>query len=476
MGIDGIDYTIIVLYFFIVIYIGYYCMRKVSNFDDYAVAGRGLPMAIFFAAIAATLCGGGATIGRVSFMHTTGIVVFTGLIGVVINQVFSGLYIAGRVHNIKNVYSVGDLFGLYYGRAGRLMSSIVAFFFCLGMYGVQILAMGAILQTATGMDLLPAALISSLITLAYTWSGGMLAVTMTDAVQYVIIIVGVSLCGFLAIEQVGGFDAMMLTLQSNPHYAFNLEPFANWTPIQVTGLFLSFLLGEFCAPYFIQRYASTKSAKDSKAGVLIFSVHWIFFLATTAGIGLASMALQPNVRPDLAFTNLVRDVLPVGVTGLVLAALLAAVMSSGAAFINTTAIIYTRDIYNKFIKTDATQQELLRQSRLVTLLVGGVSIGVALAFQDVFGLMIYVFKLWPSAVIPPLLLGLLWGKMSPYAGAPAVVIGVLSCFLWSDKILGEPFGIPANVIGISLNCLTLFVVHQWTKRKAPQGMYVPEVL
>lgn len=118
-------------------------------------------MSIFFAAIAATLCGGGATIGSVSFMHTTGIVVFAGLIGVVINQIFSGLYIAGRVHNIKNVYSVGDLFGLYYGRAGRLVSSIVCFFFCLGLYGVQILAMGAILQTAVGIDLIPAALISS---------------------------------------------------------------------------------------------------------------------------------------------------------------------------------------------------------------------------------------------------------------------------------------------------------------------------
>ena len=72
------------------------------------------------------------------------------------------------------------------GRAGRLVSSIVCFFFCLGLYGVQILAMGAILQTATGISLIPAALIASIVTLAYTWSGGMLAVTMTDAVQYVI--------------------------------------------------------------------------------------------------------------------------------------------------------------------------------------------------------------------------------------------------------------------------------------------------
>ena len=477
MSIHWLDYAIIILYFFVVVYIVYWAMIKVPNFDDYAVAGRGLPMSLFFAAIAATLCGGGATIGRVSFMHTTGIVVFAGLIGVVINQIFSGLYIAGRVHNIKNVYSVGDLFGLYYGRAGRLVSSIVCFFFCLGLYGVQILAMGAILQTAVGIDLIPAALISSVITLAYTWSGGMLAVTMTDAVQYVIIIIGVSLCGYLAIDHLGGFDAMMATLNAMPRYENNLKLFSGWGPIQFAGLFLSFLFGEFCAPYFIQRYASTKSAKDSKAGVLIFSVHWIFFLATTAGIGLASMALQPDVKPDLAFTNLIRDVLPIGVTGLVLAALLAAVMSSGAAFINTACVVYTRDIYNKFINPAATQDQMLRQSRMSTLLVGGVSIGVAILFQDVFGLMIYIFKLWPSAIIPPLLAGLLWGKVSPYAGAPAVVIGVVSCFLWSDKVLGEPFGIPANLIGIGLNCLTLFVVHQMMKRRVPStGIYAPEVL
>ena len=418
MTIHWLDYAIIILYFFVVVYIGYWAMKKVTNFDDYAVAGRGLPMSIFFAAIAATLCGGGATIGRVSFMHTTGIVVFAGLIGVVINQIFSGLYIAGRVHNIKNVYSVGDLFGLYYGRAGRLVSSIVCFFFCLGLYGVQILAMGAILQTAVGIDLIPAALISSVITLAYTWSGGMLAVTMTDAVQYVIIIIGVSLCGYLAIDHLGGFDAMMATLNAMPRYESNLKLFSGWGPIQFAGLFLSFLFGEFCAPYFIQRYASTKSAKDSKAGVLIFSVHWIFFLATTAGIGLASMALQPDVKPDLAFTNLIRDVLPIGVTGLVLGgpARRRHVHRARPSSTPSCGRVHPRHLQQVHQSSAATQAQMLRQSRMSTLLVGGVSIGVAILFQDVFGLMIYIFKLWPSAIIPPLLAGLLWGKVSPYAG------------------------------------------------------------
>ena len=81
--------------------------------------------------------------------------------------------------------------------------------FCVGAFGVQILAMGAILQTATGISLIPAELIASIVTLAYTWSGGILAVTLTDAVQYVIIVIGVTLCGYLAIDHLGGFDAMI---------------------------------------------------------------------------------------------------------------------------------------------------------------------------------------------------------------------------------------------------------------------------
>ena len=94
-------------------------------------------MSIFFAAIAATLCGGGATIGRVSFMHTTGIVVFAGLIGVVINQIFSGLYIAGRVHNIKNVYSAQATFRCTTAAPGGSFPASCAFSSASGCTGCR---------------------------------------------------------------------------------------------------------------------------------------------------------------------------------------------------------------------------------------------------------------------------------------------------------------------------------------------------
>ena len=160
-----------------------------------------------------------------------------------------------------------------------------------------------------------------------------------------------------------------------------------------------------------------------------------------------------------------------------LAALLAAVMSSGAAFINTACVVYTRDIYNKFINPAATQDQMLRQSRMSTLLVGGVSIGVAILFQDVFGsLMIYIFSLW---------LGLSSAAAGRGLSARCVALrrgsrrglppASRSCFLWSDKVLGEPFGIPANLIGIGLNCSD--AVRRPSDDEAPRsstGIYAPK--
>ena len=293
-------------------------------------------------------------------------------------------------------------------------------------------------------------------TLAYTWSGGILAVTLTDAVQYVIIVIGVTLCAYLAIDHLGGFDAMMSILYSNPRFETNMKPLANWSLCPVP------------RPVFqlparrVLRAVTTSSVtpppsppSDSKNGLLIFGVHWIFFMATTAAIGLASMAIQPDVKPDLAFTNLIRDILPPGITGLVFGALLAAVMSTGAAMINTSAVIYTRDIYNKFINTAATQAQLLRQSRLSTL-VGrhlhrrGHHLPGRVRADDSTCSSCGLPPSFPLDVRPAL------GQDPPLRGRSSRHRGRLELLPVERQGAWEPFGIPANFIGIGMNCLVLF--------------------
>ena len=115
----------------------------------------------------------------------------------------------------------------------------------------------------------------------------------------------------------------------------------------------------------------------------LFSVYYIFFLATTAAIGIVSVCIQPSATPDLAMTSLVQTILPAGISGLVMAALLAAVMSTGDSLFNTGAVTFTRDIYNEFINPQATQRQLLVVSKAVTILLGIGATLFALVLPDV---------------------------------------------------------------------------------------------
>ena len=427
---DGqtIDIIVMIAYLACVVLIGYYS----------------IPAALIFGTIGATLCGGGATIGRISFVHKQGLIVFVALIGVVVCQIFSGLLIAPRVRQIgRNVYTISDLFGMYYGRAGRLSSSLVAFFFLMSMMGVQLLAMGRILETILNMDFVVATVLSTVITVTYTWAGGMIAVLLTDAVQFVVIALGLSIAAYLGLEQVGGLtNAVDIITSRSPESAMLLDFFRDdWSPLKLGAFFLAFMLGDMCTPYYIQRYATAASPKDSKVGVTLFSVYYIFFLATTAAIGIVSVCIQPSATPDLAMTSLVQTILPAGISGLVMAALLVV-------------------------------------SKAVTILLGIGATLFALVLPDVLGLMVHIYTIWGPAIIIPLFAGLLWGKLeerraSPYAGMPSILLGGLTALIWGP-VLGDPFGIPNNILGMAVCLITFLTVHLVTRSWEPKGIFAPE--
>ena len=117
---------------------------------------------------------------------------------------------------------------------------------------------------------------------------------------------------------------------------------------------------------------------------------------------------------------------------------------TGAGLLDTSSIVYARGICHKFVPSSRHAGGTV-SAIPSTPEDGTISIGEAILLQDVFGLRLRIFKLWLPAILPSLVCGMLQGKVSPCAGAPASSPG-LSLFLWSGKVLGEPFGIPANFI------------------------------
>ena len=309
---DGqtIDIIVMIAYLACVVLIGYYSMNQIEDFDDYAVAGRSIPAALIFGTIGATLCGGGATIGRISFVHKQGLIVFVALIGVVVCQIFSGLLIAPRVRQIgRNVYTISDLFGLYLGRAGRLSSSLVAFFFLMSMMGVQLLAMGRILETILNMDFVVATVLSTVITVTYTWAGGMIAVLLTDAVQFVVIALGLSIAAYLGLEQVGGLtNAVDIITSRSPESAMLLDFFRDdWSPLKLGAFFLAFMLGDMCTPYYnpTLRHGGVAQGQQGRRDPI---QRVLYFLSRDHRghrhrVGVHTAFRHPGSRHDLACTD-----------------------------------------------------------------------------------------------------------------------------------------------------------------------------
>ncbi|HSF18081.1 MAG TPA: sodium:solute symporter family protein, partial [Vicinamibacteria bacterium] len=184
MLVGTVDLTIILAYFTVVILIGFVSMRRTKGFEDYAVAGRRLPVVFLFATMAATATGGAATIGRASQSYQSGIVIFVATVGFVLNQLLSGLFLAPRMRAIGKLYTVGDVMGFYYGRAARALTGIFSFLYSVSLFGVQLLAMGRILQTITGLPLVPLLIASSALVIFYTGLGGIWAVIYTDLLQF----------------------------------------------------------------------------------------------------------------------------------------------------------------------------------------------------------------------------------------------------------------------------------------------------
>lgn len=474
-GMSIIDFVILIAYLIGILLIGFFSYRKVSSFQDYAVAGRTMPKALIFATLAATCIGGGATTGRVAYAFQTGVIIaFIGL-AAVLNHIIAGLFIAPKIREMPNVYTAGDIAAFYYGKSGRLITGIITFLFCAAMFGAQILAMGNILQVMTGLPLIPLIIGASAFVIIYTWAGGMVAVIYTDAIQFIVLVAGITLASVLALRGVGGMDALMANIPASRVALRGVVPVST-----VITLAVSYMFGEFMAPYFINRYASSDSSKTAMKSSVLFGIFYFFFVLMDCMIGLVGIITVPDTAPDAVMSMVILNSLPIGLTGLVFAALISAIMSSGDSILNTASIIFARDIYNKFINPKATEEKLLKVSKIGTLLIGIAGVAVALTATGVFEAMTGLYGYWAPSLVPPLAVAIIWGgaterKISPYAGIAGVFAGLITKIVW-DK-LAMPWGIPSVVLGIVVNLIVIFIVHNLTKNwKQETGIFVPDNL
>ncbi|MDK2848981.1 MAG: solute:Na+ symporter, family [Desulfuromonadales bacterium] len=460
------DQIIILVYLAFVLGLGLWAGRRVKDLEDYAVAGRGYSALVIAMTLSASFIGGGFTMGNAEKVFSIGIINILVLWGFSLKEILVAGFIGPRMGQFPNAISVGDVMEVNYGKVGKVITGIFSVLLCAGILGAQVGGMGYLFNLFLGLPVPMGILLGMSIVILYDTLGGMRSVVATDVLQFCVLSLGIPFALFLGIRQVGGIEALAARV---PADHFNLT--AHLSPVQILSLFLTFLLGETLVPPYVRRLFISRHTRAVCRGTLWSGLFSIPFFAIAGGIGLLAMGLNPELNPNLALPYVIETILPIGLRGLVVAGIIAVVMSSADSFLNSASVAFVNDIINPLRRQPLTPKRGLLFARFATLITGSISVVFAIRIQSLIDILIYAYNFWSPIILVPLaatLLGVRAGTTAFCAGATAGLGGV---FIW-NRLLGTPGGFDGLVVGVFANLLVFCFVTRLLRQPeaVPEGV------
>lgn len=444
----AVDYAVIVVYLAGMLAMGWWGMRRARSKSDFLVAGRRLGPAMYSGTMAAIVLGGASTIGGVGLGYRYGLsgawMVFSIGLGLLALSVFFSAWIARL-----RVYTVSEMLDLRYGGSAGVISGVVMWAYTLMLAVTSTIAYATIFDVLFGMDRTLAIILGGAIVVAYSALGGMWSITLTDMVQFVVKTIGVLLLLLpIAVVRAGGFAEMKAQL-----------PAEYFAPLGIGGqtiftYVLIYTFGMLIGQDIWQRVFTARSDKVAKLGGTVAGVYCLVYALAGAVIGSAARVLYPKLgAADDAFATIVKDALPVGVRGLVLAAALSAVMSTSSGALIACATVANNDIWARLRGAGTGEREdhdEVRGNRVFILLMGIAVICTAIALNNVVEALTVAYNLLVGGLLVPILGGLLWKRGTASGALSSVVVGgaaVVGLMVWKGILANEPvyYGLLASL-------------------------------
>jgi len=464
-----IDLSIFILYMVTMLSVGYYFLRKNKNTDDYYVGGRKMGSLHVGLSVVATDVGGGFSIGLGGLGFLMGIagswMLFTGLIGAWISAVF----LIPRVRKLSdkiNLYTFPQIFEQFYSPKVALLAGIISAIGYMGFTSSQILA-GAKLASATFIDLnlQTALIIMGVIAVVYTVMGGLKAVIYTDTIQWIILMGGLIFIGIpLGYNAIGGLSAIKETLPPEFLSFQNVswQELVNWAVTIIPIWFVGMTL--------YQRIYSTRSKKEAQRAWFYAGLfEWPVMAMMGVLLGLFSrVALENGMFTELGYSTLesidsemglpllLRSVLPVGLMGLMMSAYFSAIMSTADSCLMASSGNVLTDILDKIVDFKDKPKKVLRISQLLTFIIGGSALLLALTMKNVLDLMLYSYAFMVSGLFIPILGALFWKRSSSIAAFWSMLIGGATTLILTETETKLLFDLDPNIFGIT-GSLIIFI-------------------
>ena len=429
-----IDYIIISLYLLGMVGVGLWFAKKHSDFEDFFLAGRSLTTPLLITTLISTYYGIDVLFGDSQLGFTNGVVAWFAYA----RPTYAFFLIAAFLlaHRLKqeDFKSLPDILDKYYGKKTRYVGAVTSFIYslpALSLYGFGMLG-----DVILGWEPIMGMLVLGGIALIYTVTGGFWAVALTDSVQFVLMCVILAMAFPFAMNLIGGFDSMIKVLE--PSYFDTLGDMSIWLIIIYASTGLSILV----EPTFYQRIFAAKSYKNVRnalvIGIFIWgSYDWIItILAMAAKVAVIQGTLPVDVAPDAALLTIMVAALPAGALGLFLAGVLSTEMSTLDSYCLVAGGNVAYDIYKPAFKPSATDQELIKTTRQGILLSWVLGFAMAISFDQMLGLWVFMASILISSVLAPILLGMYVPKFrKPLAGFLSAGLGLVSTVILNIYIM-----------------------------------------
>jgi SSS family solute:Na+ symporter len=444
-----IDYLIFMVYLLGVLAVGVYFYRRNKSTEDYFVGSRSIKSHHVGLSIVATDVGGGFSIGLGGVGFMMGLsgswLLFTGLAGAWLTAVL----IIPRIKKVdadKGMMTYPDFLKHRYGKNVALLAAAISGIGYLGFTGAQMLA-GAKLAATTilpenpfGMDAtLFALIIIAVITILYTVFGGLKAVIYTDTVQWIVLLGGLILITIpVTLHEIGGWERMRDVLPAAYFSLTNigLVKLVNWMVTIVPIWFVGMTL--------YQRMYACKNEKEAKKAWYIAGLFEYPVMAFTGVfLGMCARVVFPEAESETAMPLLIKTMLPVGVTGIVIASYFSAIMSTADSCLMASSGNISGDILERYVFKKLSAKGAMRLSMWVTFVIGVLSVVLAAQFTMVLDAILYAYAFMVAGLFIPTLGAFFWPKGSSTGALAAMVGGGTLTLLLLLKAIELPAGIAA---------------------------------
>jgi SSS family solute:Na+ symporter len=423
------DFVVIGGYLAFMLFIGFYVSRRMKNFEEFFIAGRTMTTPILICTLVSTYYGIDVLFGTSELAFNEGIVAWFGYSRpTYVFFIIAAFLLTKRLRN-EPFRSLPDVLERYYGRGAGVFGALASFIYSLPSLGL--FGLGMVFKVIFGLDPKIGGLLFGGVALIYTLWGGLWAVAITDTIQFVLMCVTLAIAIPIVIAKVGGFDYVAQNL--SPTYFHTLGDVPIWLVLVYASTGLSILVD----PAFYQRIFAARSFREVRNALLIGILLWSAYdWCVTAGGMLAAGAVHAGIlpadtHPNGALLRIVIFALPAGLTGLFLAGVLSAEMSTIDSYCLVAGGNIVYDIYRPVFNPRATDDQLIRATKWGIILSWALGFVLAFYFKRLLALWVFMSSILTATVFVPIMAGLFWkGRKTPLAGLLGCACGFASVILF----------------------------------------------